>query len=242
MNATALLVGAGGLGCGAALGLAAGGIRRLIVVDDDVVDDTNLPRQVLHAESAIGEPKVRSLARTLRRLFPGVEVAPVEGRMTAESAPGLMEAADVVLDGSDNLATKFLANDAAVLGRKALVHGAAVASWGQILAVPPGGHPCYRCLFEDLPPAGAGAAPSCVEAGVLGPVPGVIGALQAAQALRLLSGESPASEGRLIRYDSRLLAMRAVLFKPNPTCMVCGDKPSITSLDPARYRAEECRS
>ena len=230
-----LLIGAGGLGCGAALALAAGGATRLVVIDDDVVDETNLHRQILHGASAVGQPKAESLARSLRERFPAVEVTPVLGRFDATSALRLLSECAVAIDGSDNLATKFLANDAAVLARKPLVHGAAVETWGQLLTVPAGGHPCYRCLFEELPPPDADA-PSCAEAGVLGPVPGVIGALQAAEALRILRGESPTLTGRLIRYDSRLMTMRAIRFKRNRACAVCGDRPSITTLDPDRTR------
>jgi molybdopterin/thiamine biosynthesis adenylyltransferase len=229
MREAVLLIGAGGLGCGAALALAAGGARRLVVVDDDIVDLSNLHRQVLHSESAVGQPKAESLAGTLAERFPEVEVTPVRGRFDAGSALNLLADCAVVLDGSDNLATKFLANDAAVLAKKPLVHGAAVETWGQLLSVPAGGRPCYRCLFEELPPPEADA-PSCAEAGVLGPVPGVIGALQATEALRILRGESPALTGRLIRYDSRLMTMRAVRFRRNPGCGVCGDRPTITAL------------
>jgi molybdopterin/thiamine biosynthesis adenylyltransferase len=236
-----LLIGAGGLGCGAALALAAGGARRLVVVDDDVVDESNLHRQVLHTDAAIGRPKAQSLAATLAERFPEVEVTPVQGRFEAANAFDLMADCAVVLDGSDNLATKFLANDAAVLAGKPLVHGAAVETWGQLLTVPAGGRPCYRCLFEELPPPDADA-PSCAEAGVLGPVPGVIGALQAAEALRILRGESPALTGRLIRYDSRLMTMRAVRFRRNPGCGVCGDRPSITSLDQSSNRQQQERA
>jgi molybdopterin/thiamine biosynthesis adenylyltransferase len=235
-----LLIGAGGLGCGAALALAAGGARQLIVVDDDVVDESNLHRQILHAESAIGQPKVESLARTLAERFPGVEVKPVLGRFEAGTAERLLADCAVAIDGSDNLSTKFLANDAAVLARRPLVHGAAVETWGQLLTVPAGGHPCYRCLFEELPPPEADA-PSCAEAGVLGPVPGVIGALQAAEALRILRGETPAFAGRVIRYDSRLMTMRSVHFRRNPGCGVCGDRPTITSLTSSRP-VEECNA
>jgi adenylyltransferase/sulfurtransferase len=241
MNDRVLLIGAGGLGCGAALALAAGGARRLLVIDDDVVDESNLHRQILHAESAVGQPKAGSLVRALHERFPAVEVTPVEGRFDAASALGLLSDCAVVIDGSDNLRTKFLANDAAVLARKPLVHGAAVETWGQLLTVPAGGRPCYRCLFEELPPPDA-EAPSCAEAGVLGPVPGVIGALQAAEALRILRGESPTLSGRLIRYDSRLMTMRAITFRRNRTCGVCGDRPSITSLDPDRGTQPECAS
>jgi adenylyltransferase/sulfurtransferase len=242
MNDPVLLIGAGGLGCGAALGLAAGGARRIVVVDDDVVDESNLHRQVLHTESTVGQPKVESLARTLTERFPGIDVEPVLGRFEPATAERLLATCAVAIDGSDNLVTKFLANDAAVLAQKPLIHGAAVETWGQLLTVPAGGQPCYRCLFEELPLPDADP-PSCAEAGVLGPVPGVIGALQAAEALRLLRGESPAFVGRVIRYDSRLMTMRAIRFRRNPDCRVCGDRPSITSTSLASSRpSEECNA
>lgn len=240
VEGSVLLIGAGGLGCGAALALAAGGLRSLTVIDDDVVDETNLHRQVLHGDDAIGQPKVESLARTLGQRFPELRVTPLRARFDATSAGPLVASCDVVIDGSDNLATKFLANDAAVLAGKPLVHGAAVEGAGQLITVPAGGRPCYRCLFEELP-ASDGDVPSCAEAGVLGPVPGVIGALQAAEALRLLRGESGVFEGRVIKYDSRLMTMRTVRFSPNAACGVCGSQPRITSLDKSAYVAEECR-
>jgi molybdopterin/thiamine biosynthesis adenylyltransferase len=241
MNGTVLLVGAGGLGCGAALALAAGGVQRLVVVDDDVVDETNLHRQVLHAEARVGAPKIESLAQGLSARHPHVEVVGVRDRFTVENAARLLADCDVVLDGSDNLATKFLVNDAAVLARKPLVHGAAVELSGQLLTVPAGGRPCYRCLFEELPPPDA-EAPSCAEAGVLGPVPGVIGALQALEALRVLGGETPTFVGRVLRYDAPFMKFRTVRYRPNPACAVCGDRPSIRSLVRSAYQAEECRS
>jgi molybdopterin/thiamine biosynthesis adenylyltransferase len=234
-----LLLGAGGLGCGAALALAAGGVRRLGVVDDDVVDETNLHRQVLHDEDAVGMAKAASLARTLARLHPGVTVTAHETRFAAGNALALLAEHDVLVDGSDNLGTKFLANDAAVLAGKPLVHGAAVGTGGQLLTVPAGGRPCYRCLFEELPPPDADA-PSCAEAGVLGPVPGVVGALQGAEALRLLRGLPPAFAGRLLRYDARSFSMSPARFRPNPTCRVCGPATTITGLDPAAYDAAAC--
>lgn len=241
LEAGALLIGAGGLGCGAALALAAGGLRRLVVIDDDVVEESNLHRQILHEPRAIGQPKADSLASTLADRFPGVHVTAMVGRFDASTAHRLLDGCGVAIDGSDNLATKFLASDAAVLARKPLVHGAAVETWGQLMTIPSGGRPCYRCLFEELPPPSA-EAPSCAEAGVLGPVPGVIGALQGAEALRILRGESPAFAGRLIRYDSRLMTMRVVRFRRNPECGVCGDRPSITSLPSSRPAHQECAS
>lgn len=239
MSEAVLLIGAGGLGCGAALALAAGGARHLVVIDDDVVDETNLHRQILHADVAVGRPKTESLAATLGDRFPGIQVTAVHGRFDAATAGRLMAECGVAVDGSDNLATKFLANDAAVLARKPLVHGAAVESWGQLITVPAGGRPCYRCLFEELPPPDADA-PSCAEAGVLGPVPGVIGALQATEALRILRGESPAFAGRVIRYDSRLMTLRSISYRRNPACGVCGDSPFITSL--VSSAGPECRT
>lgn len=236
-----LLVGAGGLGCGAALALAAGGARRLVVVDDDLVDESNLHRQVLHAEARVGQSKVSSLAAGVAaRWGAAVEVVGREERFAASNAARLIAECAVVVDGSDNLETKFLANDAAVLGRRPLVHAAAVESGGQLLTVPAGGRPCYRCLFEELPDPAAGGGASCAEAGVLGPVPGVLGALQGAEALRLLRGENPAFAGRLIRYDSRLMTFRTIRFGANGACRVCGSRPSIATLDAAEYRAPGC--
>jgi adenylyltransferase/sulfurtransferase len=240
--ARALLIGAGGLGCAAALGLAAGGLRRLTVVDDDVVDETNLHRQLLHADAPLGAPKAASLGAAIERRFPGVAVEAIRGRFDAGTAEALLSdphRVDVLIDGSDNLATKFLANDAAVLHRVPLVHGAAVGLGGQLLTVPVGGRPCYRCLFEELPPPDADA-PSCTEAGVLGPVPGVIGALQACEALRLLCGQTPACMGRMIRYSSPSLTMRTTTFRRNPSCRVCGDRPSIVRIVASEYSAPAC--
>lgn len=233
-----LIIGAGGLGCPAALALGAEGVGRIGLVDDDRVDATNLHRQVLHADADVGDLKVDSAARALRRMFPALVVETHAVRFEADNALALTAAYDVVIDGSDNFATKFIANDAAVLVRRPLVHGAAVALGGQILTVPAGGLPCYRCLFEEPPPAGVG--PSCAEAGVLGPVPGVIGALQGAEAARLLRGEKAAFEGRLIQYDSTSMSVRSVAFKANPTCAVCGREPSIQHLKAANYPAADC--
>jgi molybdopterin/thiamine biosynthesis adenylyltransferase len=234
-----LVIGAGGLGCAAVLALAAAGVRRIGVVDDDRVDATNLHRQLLHGVGSIGELKVASLARGLRARYPGAVVEAHAVRFDAGSAAALCAGHDVIVDGSDNFATKFLANDAAVLGRKPLVHGGAVALGGQLMTIPAGGGPCYRCLFEEMPPAGVG--PSCAEAGVLGPVPGVIGALQGAEAARLLAGESPRFSGRLIQYDAPSMSFRTVSFKSNRACGVCGPTPTIRLLDPSAYPAPACQ-
>jgi adenylyltransferase/sulfurtransferase len=235
-----LIIGAGGLGCPAALALAAAGVRRIGVVDDDRVDVSNLHRQVLFADADVGDLKVTALARALGRRYPGLEVTAHAARFDAANALALAVAYDVMVDGSDNFATKFLANDTAVLARRPLVHAAAVGTGGQLLTVPAGGHPCYRCLFEEPPPPGVG--PSCAEAGVLGPVPGVIGALQGVEAARLLAGETPAFSGRLIQYDSVGMVVRAVPFNRNPSCAVCGIAPRIRALSAADYpdTARDC--
>jgi adenylyltransferase/sulfurtransferase len=237
IQGTVLLLGAGGIGCGAAFALAAARVARIVIMDDDRVDETNLHRQILHSPESVGAPKVLSLARALTERFPSVAVETVEDRFDATNAAARVPACDVVIDGTDNLPAKFLANDAAVLGRRPLIHGAAIESWGQLLTVAAGGRPCYRCLFEELPPTGAGVDESCASAGVLGPVPGLIGALQAAEAVRFVRREAPAYLGRVIRYDSRFLTMRSVRFRANPGCGVCGNSPTINSLAPERYRS-----
>jgi molybdopterin-synthase adenylyltransferase len=234
-----LLIGAGGLGCGAALGLAAAGVRAFGVIDDDSVDVSNLHRQVLHRAERVGARKVESLRAEMAARFPGVTVTIHDERLTARNAAALLAAHAVALDGSDNLATKFLANDAAVLAGRPLVHAAAVGTGGQLITVAARGRPCYRCLFEELPAAEADA-PSCAEAGVLGPVPGVLGALAACEAVRLLRGERPAFAGRILRYEAALLSMRASRFRPNPLCRVCGERPSIRGLEPSNYEGRAC--
>jgi len=213
-------------------------VRHFGIVDDDVVDATNLHRQILHGMSSVGELKVDSLARAVAARFPDVTVDRHPLRFDAASAAALVNRHAVVVDASDNFATKFLANDAAVLADRPLVHGAAVGMGGQLLTVPAGGRPCYRCLFEEIPPEGVG--PSCAEAGVLGPVPGVIGALQGAEAARLARGETPAFSGRLIQYDSAPMSFRTVHLQPNPLCGVCGATPRIVRLDPAAYPVPAC--
>ena len=234
-----LLIGAGGLGCGAALTLAAAGLAELTVIDDDVVDESNLHRQVLHTQLFIGRPKVDSMASFLRKRFPHTALTPLRDRFLPANAATLVGAHDLILDGSDNLETKFLVNDACVLARKPFVHAASVGTMGQLITVPAGGQPCYRCLFEELPPGAD--APNCAEAGVLGPVPGVLGSAQANEAIRLLYGKTPAFSGRLIRYDSPAMTMRSITFRRNPACRVCGDAPDITNLQTEAYGAPVCQ-
>ena len=237
-QASVLIIGAGGLGCPAALALGAAGARRIGVVDDDRVDASNLHRQILFDDKDVGDLKVVAFARALARRFPALDVVTHAVRFDVTNARELISAYDVIIDGSDNFATKFLANDAAVLARRPLVHAAAVGTGGQLMTVPAGGRPCYRCLFEEPPPPGVG--PSCAEAGVLGPVPGVLGALAGVEASLLLRGQAPAFVGRLLQYDSTGMTLRAVSFNPNPGCAVCATDARIRALAADDYPAADC--
>jgi molybdopterin/thiamine biosynthesis adenylyltransferase len=238
--ASVLILGAGGLGCPAALALGAAGVARIGICDDDRVDLTNLHRQVLYADADVGAPKVDAFARAMARRFPKLAVEKHAVRFDVTTAAELVALYDVVIDGSDNFAAKFLANDAAVLAGTPLVHAAAVGWGGQLLTVLPHGRPCYRCLFEAPPAAGVG--PSCAEAGVLGPVPGVVGALAGVEAARLARRETPAFAGRLVQYDSRAMSVRTVRFNPNPLCSVCSPRARIRALSAAEYGPEGCIS
>jgi molybdopterin/thiamine biosynthesis adenylyltransferase len=238
--ASVLILGAGGLGCPAALALGAAGVLRVGVCDDDRVDASNLHRQVLFTDADVGTLKVDAFARALARRFASMAVDKHPVRFDATNAAGLVAAYDVIIDGTDNFAAKFLANDAAVLAGKPLVHAAAVAWGGQLMTVPPHGRPCYRCFFEEPPAAGVG--PSCAEAGVLGPVPGVLGALAGVEAARLARGETPAFPGRLLQYDSRAMSVRSVRFNPNPLCSVCSPGGRIRDLSATEYGPQGCNT
>jgi len=234
-----LIVGLGGLGCPALSVLARANEVELWLCDDDVVELSNLHRQTLYRDADVGRDKLDAAQQAL--IASGVapeRLVPVRSRLLPENARQLIGQVDLVLEGADNYATKFLAADAAHLEARPIIHGAAVRWVATAWAVAATGGPCYRCLFEDLPPEGVG--PSCAEAGVLGPVPGVIGALQGAEAVRLLRGETPAFTGRLIQYDSGPMSFRTIRFNPNPSCAVCGTAPHIVELDPARYPAPSC--
>ena len=222
---SALVIGAGGLGGPALLVLAAAGVGRLVVVDDDAVETSNLNRQPLFREADLGARKAAAAAARLRALHPALAVDGRDERFDAASAVELVRAADVVLDGSDNFATKFLANDAALRARRPLVHGGVLRTTVQLLTVAPAGlGGCLRCLFESPPPEGS--VPSCAEAGILGPVAGFAGALMAAEALRLLAGERGAYEGRLWTWEARTARARLVLVRKRAGCAACaGTQP-----------------
>jgi molybdopterin/thiamine biosynthesis adenylyltransferase len=217
---SALVIGAGGLGGPALLVLAAGGVGKVVLVEDDAVETSNLNRQPLFAEDDLGARKAAAAAARLRALFPGLQVEARDARFDAGNAVELVRAADVVVDGSDNFATKFLANDAAMRVRVPLVHGGVLRTTAQILTIAPSGiGGCLRCLFE-APPA-AGEVPSCSEAGILGPVAGFAGSLMGAEALRLLAGERGAYEGRLYTYEARSARSRLVLVRRRAGCPAC---------------------
>ena len=216
----ALVIGAGGLGGPALLALAAGGVGRIVLVEDDGVETSNLSRQPLFGEGDLGARKAAVAAARLRALFPRLTIEARDGRFDAGNAVGLVHAADVVVDGSDNFPTKFLANDAALRARVPLVHGGVLRTTAQLLTVAPAGiGGCLRCLFEAPPPAGE--VPSCSDAGVLGPVAGFAGALMGAEALRLLAGERGAYEGRLYTYEARTARSRLVLVRRRAGCPAC---------------------
>ncbi|MFL5270730.1 MAG: HesA/MoeB/ThiF family protein, partial [Anaeromyxobacteraceae bacterium] len=219
----ALVIGAGGLGAPALLVLASSGVGKLVVVDDDAVETSNLARQVIFGEADLGERKAVAAARRLARLFPSVAVEALDRRFDEASAPELVRGADVVVDGSDNFATKFLANDAALAGDKVLVHGGLLRFTAQLLTVVPGASGCLRCLFEAPPPPGT--VPSCAEAGVLGPLAGFAGSLMGGEAVRILSGERGTYTGRLMVYEARGALARTVPVRQRPGCPACAAVP-----------------
>jgi adenylyltransferase/sulfurtransferase len=227
-KARVLLVGAGGLGSPAALYLAAAGVETLGIVDSDLVDLSNLQRQVLHGVSFLGQFKVDSARNRVRELNPNVEVIPHRARLTSSNALEILAGYDVVVDGSDNFPTRYLLNDACVLLGKPYVYGA-VDRWdGQVSVFATPGGPCYRCLFREPPPPGM--VPTCAEAGVLGVVPGIIGSLQAAEAMKLILGVGSALVGRLLIFDALALTFREVALRRDPACAVCGEDPTLTEL------------
>jgi molybdopterin/thiamine biosynthesis adenylyltransferase/rhodanese-related sulfurtransferase len=227
LDSRVLLVGAGGLGSPASLYLAAAGVGTLGIVDADVVDASNLQRQVIHSTERLGEPKVVSAKRTLEALNPDVEVRTFQERLTSENADRILdEGWDVIVDGADNFPTRYLVNDASVWHGIPVVHGSIYRFEGQVTVFQPGEGPCYRCLFPTPPPPEL--APSCAEGGVLGVLPGIIGSLQANEALKLALGEGDPLVGRLLLFDALETSFTEVTLRRDPACPVCGDAPTIT--------------
>lgn len=220
-EARVLVVGAGGLGAPALQYLAAAGVGTIGVIDDDIVENSNLQRQVIHTDARIGMPKVFSAQAAMEAQNPFVTVRPYHRRLTAEIAPELFTDYDLILDGTDETETRYLVNDTAVALKLPLI-SAAISQWeGQIsLFDPSRGAPCYQCVFPE--PAAPGLAPSCAEGGVLGPLPGVIGAMMAVEAVKLLAGAGEPLLGRMLIYDALYGETRIIRVKPRPECPVCG--------------------
>lgn len=233
---TVLLVGAGGVAHPVAVALAAAGIGALRVCDDDQVERTNLHRQILFDDGDVGRSKLDALAAHLAAFAPGIEVERRDTRFTPDTALDLLAGVDLVIDACDNFATRFLVADAAHLAGVPSVHGAAVRWTATAMASPPGGRPCYRCLFEDLP---SGDAPDCATAGVAGPVCGVAGALAADLALRILAGDASAY-GRVATFDGLADRLRVVPVRARPGCSLCDRGAASLDLDPRRYETTDC--
>ena len=236
LKSKVLLLGAGGLGSPAALYLAAAGVGTLGVVDADTVDASNLQRQIIHATSRVGTPKVESAAKTIADLNPDVKVVGYKERLTSANVERIFADYEVIVDGTDNFPTRYLVNDASVFMGKPVSHGSIFRFDGQVttfipekaankLGVQSG--PCYRCLYPEPPPPHL--APSCQEAGVLGILCGIIGTLQATEAIKLLLGRGDSLAGRLVTYDSLKMKFRELKLRKDPECPVCSAKPTITS-------------
>ncbi|MFD2255763.1 molybdopterin-synthase adenylyltransferase MoeB [Luteolibacter algae] len=235
-NASVLLIGTGGLGSPAALYLAAAGVGRLGLIDPDTVDVSNLQRQLLHTDSAVGKSKLDSAAARLRETNPHIELVLHPVRFTPENALSIANGYDIILDGSDNFPTRFLANDTAFFLKKPLVYGAIHRFDGQMTVFAPHlGSPCYRCLLPESP--APGAVPSCNEAGVLGVLPGIIGSLQAMEAIKLILGAGEPPLGNILIYDALKTTFRSLRLPHDPSCRLCGSAPTITSVSNAETNA-----
>jgi molybdopterin/thiamine biosynthesis adenylyltransferase/rhodanese-related sulfurtransferase len=227
LDTSILLIGAGGLGSPAALYLAAAGVGRIGIVDDDRVDASNLQRQVLHSTGELGESKAESARQTIEDLNPDVQVVTYQERLTSENVDRILaEGWEFVVDGADNFPTRYLLNDASVWHQVPVVHGSIYRFEGQVTVFKPYEGPCYRCLFPQPPPPEL--APSCAEGGVLGVLPGVIGSLQANEALKLALGIGEPLVGRLLLFEALSTRFDEVSVRRDPDCPVCGDNPTIT--------------
>ena len=227
-SAKVLLVGTGGLGSPAALYLGAAGVGRIGLVDFDVVDSTNLHRQIIHGTKDVGRKKLDSAAETIRDINPHVEIDRHEVTLSSENALDILREYDIVVDGTDNFPTRYLVNDACVLLGKPNVYGSIFRFEGQATVFAYDGGPCYRCLYPEPPPPGL--VPSCAEGGVLGILPGVIGLVQATETVKLILGAGETLKGRLLLYDALGMRFRELKLRRNPECPVCGDHPVITEL------------
>ena len=223
-----LIIGTGGLGSPAAMYLAAAGVGKIGLVDYDVVDLSNLQRQIIHSTKDLGKAKIQSGKETINALNPDVEVKIYDEQVTAANIADIIADYDFVIDGTDNFAAKFLINDACVLLKKPFSHAGIIRFQGQTMTFVPDKSPCYRCVFPKMPPKNA--VPTCRQAGVLGVLGGVIGTLQATEALKYILGVGSLLTGALLTYDALTMTFRKIKIKRNPNCAVCGDNPTITEL------------
>ena len=228
LQAKVLMVGAGGLGSPSAYYLAAAGVGTIGIIDNDVVDVSNLQRQILHANDRVGMPKVESAKKTLEGLNPDVKVVPYQAKLTSENIMEILKDYDFVIDGCDNFPTRYLVNDACVLTGKPNVHGSIFQFEGQATVFYPGKGPCYRCLYPEPPPADM--APSCAEAGVLGVLPGLIGVIEALEAVKLILGKGDTLIGRLLHFNTLTMEINTLKLRRDPNCPICGDHPTIKEL------------
>ena len=228
LGAKVLCIGAGGLGSPVAFYLAAAGVGTIGIVDMDVVDLSNLQRQILHTNDRIGMPKTESARLTLQALNPDVKVVEFRERLSSENAFRIFEQFDIIVNGCDNFPTRYLANDAAVMLKKPLVDGAIWQFEGQATVFHPPAGPCYRCLFPEPPPPGA--VPSCAEAGVLGVLPGLVGCVQALETIKLILGQGTPLVGRMMHFDTLSGEVRLLRLRRDPKCVVCGEHPTVTRL------------
>ncbi len=237
LNAKVLIIGAGGLGAPAALYLAAAGVGIIGIADADVVDLSNLQRQVIHTTEDIGKKKVESAAETMRQINPDITVKTYYEFVTSDNILELIKDYDFILDGTDNFPAKFLINDACVMAKKPLSHAGIIRFKGQLTTIIPGQSPCYRCIFKDLPPKDA--IPSCKEAGVIGAMGGVIGSLQALEAVKYITGVGDLLTGYLLTYDALTMNFHKIKLPPRGKgCAVCSDQPTMTEL--IDYEQESC--
>jgi len=227
LKAKVLCIGAGGLGSPSSMYLAAAGVGTIGMIDDDLVDASNLQRQILHATDRIGTAKVESAETTLRGLNPDVKIDKHRTRITSDNAMELIAPYDVIVDGADNFATRYLVNDVALRLGKPVIHASIFRFEGQITVFPAHGSPCYRCLFPNPPPAEE--APSCAEAGVLGVLPGIMGVLQATEAIKIILGLGDTLAGRLLVYDALKTRFRELKLRKDPACPTCGE-----GVDPSK--------
>lgn len=241
LNAKVLIIGAGGLGAPAALYLAAAGVGTIGIVDADVVDLSNLQRQVIHTTNDVGKKKVDSAAETMRAINPDVTVNTYHTFVSSDNILDLIKDYDFIIDGTDNFPAKFLINDACVMAKKPLSHAGIIRFKGQLTTIIPGEGPCYRCIFKDPPPKDA--VPTCKQAGVIGAMGGVIGSLQAMEAIKYITGTGELLVGYLLTYDALKMEFHKIKLPPRGKgCAVCSDEPTITELIDYEQPACELKS